>query len=76
LFVFFSDGILDATNKRGELFGRSRVEKIIADCHEGSPESIVKSVFRAAADHASGVETFDDQTVVAIKVKGSAGTHK
>ena len=33
---------------------------------------VVKSIFKAAADHASGVETFDDQTVVAIKVKGGA----
>jgi hypothetical protein len=37
---------------------------------------MVKSIFKAAAEHASGVETFDDQTVVAIKVKGSAAKRK
>ena len=26
MFVFFSDGILDARNRKGELFGRGRVE--------------------------------------------------
>jgi sigma-B regulation protein RsbU (phosphoserine phosphatase) len=72
VFVFFSDGILDATNKAGELFGRTRLEKIISECYANSAESMVKSIFKAAADHASGVETFDDQTVVAIKVKGSS----
>ena len=71
IFVFFSDGILDATNRAGELFGRTRLEKIIAECSTEPADSIVKSIFKAAADHASGVETFDDQTVVAIKVKGS-----
>jgi len=71
IFVFFSDGILDATNRAGELFGRTRLEKIIAECSTQPADSIVKSIFKAAADHASGVETFDDQTVVAIKVKGS-----
>ena len=71
IFVFFSDGILDATNRAGDLFGRTRLEKIIAECSSQSAESIVKSIFKAARDHASGVETFDDQTVVAIKVKGS-----
>jgi sigma-B regulation protein RsbU (phosphoserine phosphatase) len=71
IFVFFSDGILDATNRAGDLFGRTRLEKIIADCSSQPAESIVKSIFKAARDHASGVETFDDQTVVAIKVKGS-----
>jgi len=71
VFVFFSDGILDATNKAGELFGRARLEKIIAQCSAEPAESMVKSIFKAAAQHARGVEAFDDQTVVAIKVKGS-----
>jgi phosphoserine phosphatase RsbU/P len=70
IFVFFSDGILDATNRSGDLFGRTRLEKIISECSSQSAESIVKSIFKAARDHARGVETFDDQTVVAIKVKG------
>ena len=76
VFVFFSDGILDATNKAGDLFGRTRLEKIISECSGNSAESIVKSVFKAAAEHAKGVETFDDQTVVAIRVKGSASKRK
>jgi len=76
VFVFFSDGILDATNKAGDLFGRTRLEKIINECYGNSAESIVKYVFKAAAEHAKGVETFDDQTVVAIKVKGSASKRK
>src|SRR5436190_5850233 len=75
-FVFFSDGILDATNKAGELFGRTRLEKIISECYPNSAESIVKSVFKAVAEHAAGVETFDDETVVAIRVKGSASKRK
>jgi sigma-B regulation protein RsbU (phosphoserine phosphatase) len=76
VFVFFSDGILDATNKAGDLFGRTRLEKVIAECSGNSAESMVKSIFKAAADHASGVETFDDETVVAIKVKGNASKNK
>jgi len=76
VFVFFSDGILDATNKAGDLFGRTRLEKIIAECAESSAESMVKSIFKAAAEHASGVETFDDETVVAIKVKGRTSNRK
>lgn len=76
VFVFFSDGILDATNKAGDLFGRTRLEKVIAECFANSAESMVKSIFKAAADHASGVETFDDETVVAIKVKGTSSKRK
>jgi sigma-B regulation protein RsbU (phosphoserine phosphatase) len=69
MFVFFSDGILDARNRKGELFGRGRVEKIIEDCAGKSADCVVDSLFKAAAEHSARVETFDDQTVVAIKVK-------
>ena len=72
MFVFFSDGILDATNRRGELFGRRGVEKTIASCTGQSADCVVNSLFQAVADHSAGVETFDDQTVVAIHVKGGA----
>ncbi|MFY9908300.1 MAG: SpoIIE family protein phosphatase [Candidatus Sulfotelmatobacter sp.] len=74
VFVLFSDGILDARNRRGELFGRTRVEKIIAECAARSADCVVDSLFKAAGEHSAGVETFDDQTVVAIKVKDHTGS--
>jgi sigma-B regulation protein RsbU (phosphoserine phosphatase) len=73
MFVFFSDGILDARNRAGELFGRGRVQQVVAACSGKSVDCVVESLFKAVADHSAGVETFDDQTVVAIKVRG--GTH-
>ena len=73
LFVFFSDGILDARNRQGDLFGRGRVEKIIAQNSDSTASQLVDVIFKAVADHSAGVETFDDQTVVAIRVRG--GTH-
>jgi sigma-B regulation protein RsbU (phosphoserine phosphatase) len=76
VFVFFSDGILDATNKAGDLFGRTRLEKVITEQCASSAEAMVKAIFKAVAEHARGVETFDDQTVVAVKVKGSAAKRK
>ncbi len=78
MFVFFSDGILDASNKAGDQFGRTRVDKIISSCEGQTASCIVDSLFKAVADHAAGVETFDDQTVVAIRVKEttSSGSHK
>ena len=72
MFVFFSDGILDARNRKGELFGRRRVETIVNDCAEKSASCVVDSLFKAVAEHSAGVETFDDQTVVAIKVRSGA----
>ncbi len=77
MFVFFSDGMLDARNRSGELFGRHRVEEIVASCAAKSADCVVDSLFKAVAEHSAGVETFDDQTVVAIKVRdGGQGSPK
>jgi sigma-B regulation protein RsbU (phosphoserine phosphatase) len=77
MFVFFSDGILDARNRNGELFGRGRVEEIVLECGGKSADCVVDSLFQAVAEHSAGMETFDDQTVVAIRVRnGSAATPK
>lgn len=73
MFVFFSDGILDARSRKGDLFGRGRVERIIEENASNSAAQVVDALFKAVADHSAGVETFDDQTVVAIRVRG--GTH-
>jgi phosphoserine phosphatase RsbU/P len=70
MFVFFSDGILDARNRAGDMFGRGRVEQVIAGCAEISADCVVTSLFKAVTEHAAGEEAFDDETVVAIKVKG------
>jgi len=70
MFVFFSDGIMDARNKAGDMFGRHRTEAIIAGCVNVSADCVVTSLFKAVTEHAAGEEAFDDETVVAIRVKG------
>ena len=76
MFVFFSDGILDARNKAGQLFGRQGVEQILSKDPSASADSVVQAIFNAVAEHAAGEEAFDDQTVVAIRVKGAPGKRK
>ncbi len=76
MFVFFSDGILDARNHQGDLFGRRRVEEIVGQCSGKNASCVVDSLFKAVAEHSAGVETFDDQTVVAIRVRGTQSSQK
>lgn len=76
LFVFFSDGILDATNRSGDLFGRRGVERIVKEGCKLSAQALVDKLFDAVQEHSAGVETFDDQTIVAIRVKGHSGKRK
>jgi sigma-B regulation protein RsbU (phosphoserine phosphatase) len=72
--VLLSDGIVDATNYAGETMGRSRVEKLVAESCQRSAEDILETIYQAVNQHADGVATFDDQTVMVIKAK-DAGTH-
>jgi len=76
MFVFFSDGILDARNKAGDLFGRGRLEQIIARNANLPADAVVREVFAAVAEHAAGEDAFDDQTVVVIRVKEGSGKNE
>lgn len=76
MFVLFSDGILDARNKAGDLFGRRRVEEIVTKNCNATADTVVKAIFSAVAEHTAGEEAFDDQTVVVIRVKGTPGKRK
>jgi phosphoserine phosphatase RsbU/P len=69
LFVFFSDGILDARNSQGDMFGSERASKLVAkNCHLPI-EGLVALIFQSVQEFAAGAEQFDDQTVVAMRVK-------
>jgi len=72
LFVFFSDGILDAQNQQRELFGRGRLEQVVTASCSLSAEAVVDAIFKAVAEHAGSEDAFDDQTVVIIRVKNDA----
>jgi len=70
VFVFFSDGIVDATNREGDLFGRARVEAVIKANWKKTADEIVSAIFHAVVEHAGNVSQFDDQTVVVLKIRG------
>jgi sigma-B regulation protein RsbU (phosphoserine phosphatase) len=69
VFVFLSDGLIDASNARDEQFGRARIEHVVARNSGRSAQEIVDAIFAAANDFAAGQPVFDDQTVVVLKVK-------
>jgi sigma-B regulation protein RsbU (phosphoserine phosphatase) len=69
LFVFASDGIFDALNPQGEQFGRSLLESVLLENATRSAHGIVKAIFDAVSAHRQSRSTFDDETVLAMKVK-------
>jgi sigma-B regulation protein RsbU (phosphoserine phosphatase) len=72
VFVFFSDGIVDAVNHKDHQFGRHRVEDIVRKHCEGSADDLVTAIFTAVDEHSAGVSPFDDETVVVVKIRENA----
>jgi sigma-B regulation protein RsbU (phosphoserine phosphatase) len=71
VFVFFSDGVVDASNQHDEQFGRVRVEHVITRNAGRSAQEIADQIFEAAAQFSAGTPVFDDQTIVVLKVAAS-----
>ena len=66
--AFFSDGITDAENEHGEMFGSERLAKVVLNqSRSGSAQSIMNSILKSVETFQSGVEHFDDETIVVVR---------
>jgi sigma-B regulation protein RsbU (phosphoserine phosphatase) len=70
LVLFFSDGIVDAVNSRGEEFGTERLTTLMQHhpTAAASAQNAVDAILEAVTTHQSGTEHFDDETVIALRV--------
>ncbi|HEY0163505.1 MAG TPA: SpoIIE family protein phosphatase [Edaphobacter sp.] len=66
LIVFFSDGIPDAENDNGDMFGTDRLAKVIKSQRQPTAVSMVEAILKAVMDFQAGTEHFDDETVVVL----------
>jgi len=67
LIVFFSDGIPDAINATGEMFGNERLTALLESQHHPTAQSTVDTILNAVSGFQSGTEHFDDETVVVLR---------
>jgi sigma-B regulation protein RsbU (phosphoserine phosphatase) len=67
LIVFFSDGIVDAENASGEMFGNERLNELLESQHHPTAQSTVDAILKAVSDFQSGTDHFDDETVVILR---------
>ena len=66
--IFFSDGIADAQNAEGDMFGEERVKGVVAKHQYKSASKIAEAIFDEVGKFQKGVERFDDETVVVLRV--------
>ena len=68
LIVFFSDGIVDAVNAAGDMFGDARLNAVLQSQSHATAVATVEAILKAVSDFQSGVDHFDDETVVVLRV--------
>ena len=69
LLLLPTDGIFEARQRDGELFGAARMLETVQGCRDQPAQEIVSAVHRAAREFTSNGVQDDDMTVVVIKVK-------
>ncbi len=67
----FSDGIIEARNEAGEIFGRKRVASLLERNRGGSPADIIEAIIDGVKDHVKERPLEDDISVVIMKSKGA-----
>jgi sigma-B regulation protein RsbU (phosphoserine phosphatase) len=66
--IFFSDGIADAQNSDGDMFGDDRLKAVVKKHHQKSASKIADAILADVSKFQGGQERFDDETVVVLKV--------
>src|SRR5580698_5384812 len=61
--IFYTDGITEATNANGEMFGTQRLDDVLSEC-SSEPGEIIESVRHQLNAHTGGAAPRDDQTLV------------
>src|SRR5256885_500310 len=73
LLIFYTDGISEATNVDGELYGEERLADFVAGLPPAlNPEAISVSILREVERHLGRLEAQDDRTLVVLRVHESA----
>ncbi len=68
IVVFTSMGVVKTVDRRGEAFGKERLEATVRANRDGSADEIVAALKRRILSYSGGVAQADDMTVVVLKV--------
>lgn len=63
--VFYTDGLLDAKNAKGEVYGKKRMRAILEEAIKHDPHTIVKNLMTDFNAHYAG-DRLDDDITIAI----------
>ena len=69
VLVLLTDGLEEATNPEGELFGTGRILEAVHKSRQLKAAKIVESVFEALENFSGNAEQLDDLTMIVAKAQ-------
>jgi sigma-B regulation protein RsbU (phosphoserine phosphatase) len=70
LLLLYTDGIVEAHDRRGREFGLDRVRRILFDYRKKSARETAEKILAAVSEFSAGRPAEDDRTVVVIRRTG------
>jgi sigma-B regulation protein RsbU (phosphoserine phosphatase) len=67
--LFVSDGILDAENAEGEMYGQERLSSLLCSRREQPAQEIADAILADVSRFQGEQERFDDETIIVLKVR-------
>jgi sigma-B regulation protein RsbU (phosphoserine phosphatase) len=68
VFIFYSDGVTDARNSSGELFGERRLKALLRKSHRLHPSRIIQQIRSELTEFVDSQCLEDDWTCVVVKI--------
>ena len=69
----FTDGVLEAMDPEGNLFGEERMEEVLLECPDLEPEGLIRRLRKAIAGFCREAPQSDDITMIAMHLTGQSG---
>jgi serine phosphatase RsbU (regulator of sigma subunit) len=63
----YTDGVTEARNPNGNLFGERRLKSLIVDRPYGSAAALLDAIETAVKEHTAGADPYDDITMLALR---------
>ncbi len=67
--VFVSDGILDAENAEGEMYGQERLSGVLCSLRDATAQELADAILGDVSRFQGEQERFDDETIIVLKVR-------
>jgi sigma-B regulation protein RsbU (phosphoserine phosphatase) len=67
--VFVSDGILDAENEKGEMYGEERLASLLCGSRDLPAQHIAAAILSDVTQFQGTKDRFDDETIIVLRVR-------